>query len=108
MKLKVELFRYETLVFGKILEQDGIERGCKKICEKDEYSIRSIDSPAIGEMNRKTLFIRGERYEKDNVPIFCNFDSQSEAIEWCENIKGLIDEINEDKIDKIKKIKKVI
>lgn len=106
MKLKIELFRYETLVFGKILEQDGIERGCEKICEKDEYSIYSIDSPAINEMDRKTLFIRGERYEKDNIPIFQNFDSKSEAIEWCENIKGLIDEINEDetKKDKIEKV----
>lgn len=107
MKLKVELFRYETLVFGKILEQDGIERGCERVCGKDGYSIRSIDSPAIGEIDGKTLFIRGERYEKDNVPIFSNFDSQSEAIEWCENIKGLIDKINENEMGE-NKIEKVI
>lgn len=107
MRLKVELFRYETLVFGKILEQDGIERGCEKVCEKDEYSIRSIDSPAISEIDRKTLFIRGERYELDNMPIFCNFDSENEAIEWYKNIKELIDEINEDETEK-DKIEKVI
>lgn len=107
MKLKVELFRYETLVFGKILEQDGIARCCGEVCEKDGYSICSIDGPAIGEMDRKILFIRGERYESDNVPIFSNFDSQSEAIEWCENIKGLIDEINEDETGE-NKIEKVI
>ena len=59
MKLKVELFRYETLVFGKILEQDGIKRGSGKICEKDEYSIYSHVSPVISLNNRKKLFIRG-------------------------------------------------
>lgn len=107
MKLKVELFRYETLVFGKILEQDGIERGSGKICEKDEYSIYSRVSPVISLNNRKKLFIRGGLREEDNIPIFCNFDSENEAIEWCEKIKVLIDEINEDETGK-NKIEKVI
>lgn len=107
MKLKVELFRYETLVFGKILEQDGIERGCGEICEKDEYLICSLVGPQIIINDKKNLFIRGERCEEDNMPIFCNFDSENEAIEWCKNIKELIDEINEDETEK-DKIEKVI
>lgn len=58
MKLKVELFRYETLVFGKILEQNGIERGCGEICEKDEYSIYSFVNPAITIKDKKNcLFV---------------------------------------------------
>ncbi|XVG95848.1 hypothetical protein ACGCUP_01045 [Eubacteriales bacterium KG125] len=91
MKLKVELFRYGTLVFGKILEQDESLREKAIITQNVEYSIRSIDSPQI---RFKKLFVRGCNKTNDNTILNYNFTSLEEAEEWCENIKYLIDELN--------------
>lgn len=93
MKLKVELFRYGTLVFGKILEQDESLSGEGKVISRSNYEIDSFDGPGI---NSNTLYIRG-RSEKfnDNV-IFYNFDSVEKAKAWCENIKKLINKLNND------------
>lgn len=56
MKLKVELFRYDTLVFGKILEQDESLRGKEEVISRSDYEIDSVSSP---EIRQARLLIRG-------------------------------------------------
>ncbi|MGE9896634.1 hypothetical protein ACQQ97_07080 [Anaerovoracaceae bacterium SGI.195] len=55
MKLKVELFRYGTLVFGKILEQDESLRGKEIIIKNANYKIGSVGSPEIRRRIAKSL-----------------------------------------------------
>ncbi len=91
MKLKVELFRYDTLVFGKILEQDESLRGEGEVISRSDYKIGSIGSPEIGQAR---LFIRGAEEHADNRVMYYNFTTVKDAEAWCENVKKLIDKLN--------------
>lgn len=91
MKLKVELFRYDTLVFGKILEQDESLREKREVISRSDYEIDSFDGPGI---NSNTLYIRGRSEKFNDDVIFYNFNSKKAAEAWCKNIKKLIDELN--------------
>lgn len=91
MKLKVELFRYDTLVFGKILEQDESLRGKEEVISRSDYEIDSVSSP---EIRQARLLIRGVKKCDDNKVLYYNFTTVKDAEAWCENIKKLIDKLN--------------
>ncbi len=93
MKLKVELFRYDTLVFGKILEQDESLRGKGEVISRSDYKIGSVASPEIGQAR---LFIRGSEKSNDNKVLYYNFTTVKDAEAWCENVKKLINKLNND------------
>lgn len=100
MKLKIDLQRYETLVFGKVLEQSFRDRHpivyASRGKDEDEthfgeFSIRGASKPHILE---KCLFVRGGESFYDNSVFYKNFDSVEEAKEFCENIMILLSELN--------------
>lgn len=90
-KLEIELYRYENLVFGKVLNQDKSFRGRGIITEVNGFKILSGVAPAL---ISKKLFIQGNDKELDNS-IFCYlFEDSAEAIEVCKKIKKCVDFIN--------------
>lgn len=93
MRLKVEFFRYETLVFGKILEQDESLRGMEIIARNEKFCIASVHCPDI---RNEKLYIRGANEYTDEKIVTYNFDTVEEAKEWWANIKTMIDEINQE------------
>lgn len=93
MKLKIELFRYGTLVFGRVLEQAEELRDCASVAKKGSFEISSVFAPALGS---KDLFIRGTDADSDNNVFVYKFDSEKQAIRVCETIKELVAEINSD------------
>lgn len=93
MKLNVELFRYDTLVFGKILEQDESLREKGEVISRSDYEIDSVSSP---ELRQTRLFIRGAKKCDDNKVMYYNFTTVKDAEAWCENIKKLINKLNND------------
>lgn len=101
MKLKVELFRYGTLVFGKILEQDESLREKGEITTNYDYAIESIRFPEIAE---RKLFVRGEVKDSDNKIMSKRFADEDSAIRWCEHIKQLIDRVNGQETESIERV----
>ncbi len=91
MKLKLELFRYGTLVFGRVLEQAEELRGNGVLAKKGSFEISSAFAPTLGSSD---LFIRGTDAENDNDVFIYQFDSEKQAIRVCETIKELVAEIN--------------
>ena len=89
-RLKIELFRYEELVFGKILEMDESLRDISEIVDNGTFRIYSESCPDLDETS---LYIRGTDEESSDV-FSCKCHSVAKAIEICESIKMLVDEIN--------------
>ena len=101
MYLRMELFQYGTLVFGKIIEQYESFRnievgvGAKELISKNAISIVTQSSPAIGEFRGNlSIYIRGYIREDDNDIIYYNFDTKEEADIFCDNVKELVEELN--------------
>lgn len=90
-KLEIELYRYENLVFGKILHQNEILRNKGIIAEKDDFKIESYSSP---ELCRTKLLIRGENEEDDNDVFYNQFLDEETAIKTCKKIVDCVDLIN--------------
>lgn len=90
-KLEIELYRYENLVFGKILNQDESLRYYAIIVEKNDFKIESRSCPALQEAK---LFIRGENKGADNNIFYYKFCDEETAITACKKIKECIDLIN--------------
>lgn len=93
MKLEVEFRRIENSVIGKVIKQEGIERGEFVIKNDNEYLIASGSHPSIGD---KYLFIKGTDTNTDNTSFNYDFSTKKDAIEWIKNIKLLIKEVNKD------------
>lgn len=96
MRLKIELFRYGTMVFGKVLEQDEELRytsDCGKdvIVKSGNWAIESQAAPCLG---RNVLSIRGYIKSLDNEILLKIYDSEDEAKEACAKIKELVNKIN--------------
>lgn len=98
MKLKLELFRYDTLVFGRVLEQAEELRLSREIANNviaatKGFEIRSDYRPNL---IWGCLYIRGENPNYDNeVFSFC-FSSEEKAKNACNVIVELVDKINSD------------
>lgn len=93
MKLKLELFRYGTLVFGKVLEQAEELRDCASFAKKGSFEIMSFDCPRLGV---NTLHIRGSARDCDDAIFHFNYSGEKRAKGICETIKELVAEINSD------------
>jgi len=104
MKLKLELFRYGTLVFGKVLEQaeELRQTTSKKITilakQKEEFSISefAVETGNYPVLGNNTLAIRGTDRSKDHIVFWSNYCDEDRATGICETIKDLVAEINSD------------
>ncbi len=93
-KLEIELYRYESLVFGRVIYQDESLRHRGPIVEKDGFQIGSHLNPALCSTN---LFIRGELEKTDNNIFYCPFFDEKTAIKTCKKIVDCVDLINSGK-----------
>ena len=97
MKLKLELFRYGSLVFGKVLEQDESLRCSSGSSAIDigtgDFSISSDNGP---ELRNTVLYIRGRNTSLDHRAFFKDYSSIDKAKEAVETIKYFVDKLNSD------------
>ena len=95
MRLKIELYRYGTLVSGKVLEMDEALRRKEgeplKTLAAENFQIVSGTSP---ELYGKSLFVRGNIRADDDSIFYYDFSSPEEAISACEAIHRLVAEVN--------------
>ena len=98
-KLNIELYRYDNLVFGKVLEMDEGLRGKGRIWEsKDkEFKIMASYGP---ELDLESLDLAGDDKNYDNAIFHCEFDNKEDAKEICSYIKKGVDEINNESLEK--------
>lgn len=90
MKLKIELFQYDRLLFGKVIEQDDELRRIKPI-EYDDFSLRAISNP---ELSENTLYIRGVLKNQDNIIFTHCYANKEEATKVANKILNLITKVN--------------
>ena len=90
-KLEIELYRYDTLVFGKIIYQDESIRDDVKIVEKNGFSIGSFAHPELVE---NSLYIRGKNDKNDHNIFYYRFSDDEIAIQTCKKIVDCVDLIN--------------
>lgn len=90
-KLEIELYRYDNLVFGKILYQDESIRDNVKIVEKNGFSIRSFAYPELVE---NSLYIRGINDKNDHNIFYYQFLDKKTAIQTCKKIVDCVDLMN--------------
>ena len=111
--LEIELFRYDTLVFGKQLYQDDT------IFKKNDFEYIkngfSIYSALFPGLNRNTLYIKGSTSTKDNYVFYDITTTEEEAIKLTEKIKVTVEALNKeystkktDKTDILSKIEKIM
>lgn len=94
-KLKVEMFRYKTLVFGRVLEMDEDirESGTLAVVDQDdwEFKLASVNCP---DLKAHELLVRGSS-EKYDDKVFCyNYPDEEKAIAACKAFKRLVDKVN--------------
>lgn len=91
-KIEIELFRYENLLFGKVLHMDEDLR-CAGVLYKGELvDIRSVGSP---DLERGVLFVGGRGKEYDNDVFKFLYSNEEEAIKTAKDIEKGINFINE-------------
>lgn len=90
MKLEVELFRYRTLLFGRVLHIDADLRGNLRAANND-FAIKSVACPVL---MYDTLYVRGTDNECDEMAFACHFGSEEEVTAAAKNIQGLLQKIN--------------
>ena len=100
-KLEIELFRYENLLFGKILHMDESLRGAGTLYKGKLTEIYSENSPQLAEIDPGTpqsrasvLFVRGLAENCDNDIFGFNYKDKERAIEIAKDIEKGIDFIN--------------
>lgn len=97
-KIEIELFRYENLLFGKVLYMDESLRDVGTLYEGKSVEINSVGSP---DLNRNVLFVRGVNKSCDNDVFKYTYYSEKEAIEVAQDIRNGINFINEGVINKV-------
>lgn len=97
-KLEIELFRYENLLFGKVLYMDESLRGTDVLYEGELVEINSAGAP---ELRKKILFVRGTNEGYDNRIFEYTYSSEREAIEVAQDIRNGINFINEGTANKV-------
>lgn len=91
-KIEIELFRYENLLFGKVLHMDESLRDRGTLYEGKLVEINSVGSP---DLNRNTLFVRGIAKSCDNDVFKYTYYNTEEAIKVAKDIENGINFINE-------------
>jgi hypothetical protein len=97
-KLEIELFRYENLLFGKVLHMDDSLRGTDVLYEGELVEINSAGAP---ELRKKILFVRGTSEGYDNSIFKHTYSSEKEAIEVAQDIRNGINFINKGAINEV-------
>jgi len=111
--LDIELFRYGSLVFGKVIYQDD------NILKREEFEyrgkdfiIKAMDYPFLA---NNVLYIKGEELIKDDIAFYSMSQSENEAIQLTQKIKSIVNELNTkflkkepDKTDILSKIEKIM
>lgn len=98
-KLKIELFRYGTLVFGKVIEMDEELRDKGTLATTDGEEEFSIFSNANPELRSSRLYIRGSSKDYDDDIFVNDFGSDVKAEQVCDDIKQLVNKINKENIE---------
>ena len=91
-KIEIELFRYESLLFGKVLHMDDSLRGTGVLYKGELVDIRSVGSP---DLERRVLFVGGRGKEYDNDVFKFLYSNEKEAIRVAKDIESGINFINE-------------
>lgn len=106
-KLEIELFRYESLLFGKVLHMDEDLRGAGTLYKGRLIEIYSDAAPQLVEIDPGTLqlmenvlFVRGSAENCDNDVFGLNYEDEKKAIEIAKDIENGINFINREKINK--------
>jgi hypothetical protein len=96
-KIKVEMFRYGTLVFGRVLEMDESirESGTLAVVDQDDwvFKLSSVNRP---ELKAYELFVRGSMEKHDDKVFQYNYPDEEGAIAACKAFKRLVDKVNAD------------
>lgn len=93
-KLRLELFRYGSLVFGKVLEQAEELRAAEDetvLAAENGFSLKIHLNP---EISGSSLFLRGTQKMKDNDIFFAEFETDLEAATFCKAVQVMVDRIN--------------
>lgn len=92
MKLKIEVGRYREVVFGRILEQEGIERKSGLVADlPDGFAVHSALAP---ELDWDRLFVRGSKKHADGRTMSYRLDSEDEAIAYIEKLRNAVRAVN--------------
>lgn len=92
--LDIELYWYETLVFGQVIHQDTDLRANKEtkvLYERDGFSIRSAKGP---DLYSNYFYVRGSAEEADNDVFFHRATTKQEAANLAHKIKNGVNWIN--------------
>ena len=94
-KLKVELFRYRTLVFGKVLHTPDKIRNKgwseKVLYNLDGYKVATLRMP---ELNGLCLYVHGSITHRDNYTIYYNYGTEAAADKAIAMFELIIERIN--------------
>ena len=93
-KLKVDLFRYGTLVFGKVIhtpENLRSKNNEKELGKLGEYTLSTCLHP---ELLNKWLYVHGAYKHADDKLIYYEYPNELEADKAITIFKSIIDEIN--------------
>ena len=90
-KIEIELFRYEKLLFGKVLYMDESLRASGVLYRGKLVDIRSVGSPDLEE---GVLFVGGRGKEYDHDVFEYTYSSEEKAIEVAKDIENGINFIN--------------
>lgn len=94
-KLKIDLFRYGTLVFGKVIHTPEILRSKegfeKELGRLDEYTLSTCLRP---ELLNTQLYVHGKYKSSNDHIIYYEYLSEFEADKAIVFFKSIIDKIN--------------
>ncbi len=103
-KLEIELFRYDTLVFGKVLYMDESFRKNGDLYNNGTFKISSSVHPAI-EMN--ALWVWGRDKGADDCVLFRRFEDPSDALEFIAEVRKGLGKINSDAAEGTKTVQEI-
>lgn len=95
-KLQVDLFLYDTMVFGKVINTPKKLREKGLIYENEEYRICSRILP---ELTETTLWLQGKNIAEDNNLITYKYNTNQEAEKALLTFKYMIEQINNEMED---------
>jgi len=90
-KLKIELYRYENVLFGKILEQDENLRDKDCIFEKDGFKLISI---SFSYLSSNCFYMRGVEEQYDNKIFVYDYETKKECDAMVSFIKEALNYVN--------------
>ena len=90
-KLILELYRVESLVFGRVVHMDESLRGVGTLAGNWRFQIRSN---AMSSLHRNMLYINGVSKDDDGILFSYHYEDKNEAKKAVEIISELVAEIN--------------